>query len=37
MSQPTPNEATVLTDKVFLITIFSVFAFGAAVIVYVIS
>jgi hypothetical protein len=37
MSQPPPNEASVLTNQVFFITIFGVLAFGAAVIVYVIS
>ncbi len=37
MHQPTGNEASRLTDKVFWITIFGVVAFGAAVIVYVIS
>jgi hypothetical protein len=37
MSQSPPNEATRLTDQVFLITMLSVLAFGTAVIVYVIS
>lgn len=36
MNEPTPNEATRLTDQVFLITMLGVLAFGTAVIVYVI-